>query len=121
MVVNSLLCFCTNFRHEPRLEQLLAQFPAESRRLAQRTLLQLLPEGAAAGGPRPAALLQLLDRVNGAPDRPVFTAADLTGLPLRLHLDQAGLPKGLFDEMQHLHRYVQDEDGIDSEEADEGR
>ena len=100
VIVNSLLCFVANFRHEAKLLALIeGHFPQESIHAAITLLTKLLSGGdvakqqmmlGAINGAGSAALLKLFDVLSGQANAPVFAAADLKELPMAL----AGIGEG---------------------------
>uniref|UniRef100_A0A915BFY7 C2H2-type domain-containing protein n=1 Tax=Parascaris univalens TaxID=6257 RepID=A0A915BFY7_PARUN len=110
IVVNSLLCFIHNYRESVLPHELSAlvnnYFPKSVISVAHATLVELLPPHLAANPP--SDILFLFDRICRSEQSPVFAAADLTILPLRLITDEDDSKNELLREIRQLKRFIQD-------------
>ncbi|KAI6241684.1 hypothetical protein M3Y99_00330000 [Aphelenchoides fujianensis] len=117
VVVNSLLCFLSNYREQENIARIVERhFTMENIQTAYQILLDLVPERdrltLMRTTTRTITLIELFDRVNkftAVHDHPpVFATDDLTVLPLSLNYDDTmGRPKDLYDEVRQLRLYVQ--------------
>lgn len=110
IVVNSLLCFIHNYRESVLPHELSAlvnnYFPKSVISVAHATLVELLPPHLAANPP--SDILFLFDRICKSEQSPVFAAADLTILPLRLITNEDDSKNELLREIRQLKRFIQD-------------
>ena len=132
VIVDPLLCFISNFRHEPNLEHIVAgHFSQSVKDRSQNLLLDILSdiatESSSRTGEPPSSLsrnliedhkkhsnlslLALFDRLALFENTPIFAAADLTELPLVL-IGKMGLPglgdlSCIYDELRSIRYSIQ--------------